>query len=63
MQNSVFECVMDYSKYRELKTLLENLINKNEDSIRFYFLGDKYQAKIEHIGTNEVISVDKPLIF
>jgi CRISPR-associated protein Cas2 len=50
VQNSVFECVMDATKAREVKAILEKLINKDKDSLRFYNLGNNYKKKIEHIG-------------
>lgn len=50
VQNSVFECVMDAAKAREVKAILEKLIDKNKDSLRFYNLGNNYKNKIEHIG-------------
>ena len=63
VQNSVFECVMDPAKCREVKAILEGLIDKDKDSLRFYFLGDKYKTKVEHIGSKNTINVDEPLIF
>lgn len=63
VQNSVFECVMDSAKCREVKAILESLIDKDNDSLRFYYLGDKYKTKVEHIGTKETINVEEPLIF
>ena len=41
VQNSVFECQMDAAKYRQVKAILEDLIDKEKDSLRFYNLGDK----------------------
>ncbi len=46
VQNSVFECVMDSAKCREVKAILEGLIDKDRDSLRFYYLGDKYKTKV-----------------
>lgn len=63
VQNSVFECVMDPAKCREVKAILEGLIDKSKDSLRFYYLGDKYKTKVEHIGSKNTINVDEPLIF
>lgn len=63
VQNSVFECVMDPAKCREVKAILEGLIDKDKDSLRFYYLGDKYKAKVEHIGSKTTINVEEPLIF
>lgn len=63
VQNSVFECVMDAAKCREVKQELSDIIDKDKDSLRFYYLGDKYNTKIEHIGAKETIKVEEPLIF
>ena len=35
VQNSVFECVMDAAKCREVKEKLLKIIDRDEDSIRF----------------------------
>ena len=50
VQNSVFECQLDTTKYRQVKAILEGIIDKEADSLRFYNLGDKYKNKVEHIG-------------
>lgn len=63
VQNSVFECVIDPAKFLEVKQKLSEIIDKSKDSLRFYYLGDKFKTKIEHIGTKETISVCEPLIF
>lgn len=63
VQNSVFECVMDAAKCREVKQILEDIIDKEKDSLRFYYLGDKYKTKIEHIGAKNTRRPDEPLIF
>lgn len=62
VQNSVFECVVDATQFRLLKHDLEDLINHEEDSLRFYNLGDKYKTKVEHIGIKESYDVEAPLI-
>lgn len=63
VQNSVFECQVDAVKYREIKAILEALIDKEKDSLRFYNLGEKYKTKVEHIGVNPGYDVTVPLIF
>lgn len=63
VQNSVFECVVDPAKCLEIKQKLSDIIDKSKDSLRFYYLGDNYKTKIEHIGAKETIKVDEPLIF
>ncbi|MCI8598476.1 MAG: CRISPR-associated endonuclease Cas2 [Lachnospiraceae bacterium] len=63
VQNSVFECNMDAAKCRQVKAILEDLIDKNVDSLRFYYLGDHYKNKVEHIGAKAGFDVTKPLMF
>lgn len=63
VQNSVFECNIDAAQYAQLKNELTNLISVNEDSLRFYKLGNNYKSKVEHIGAKEVFDVSDPLIF
>ena len=62
VQNSVFECNMDAAKCRQVKAILEDIIDKNRDSLRFYYLGDKYKNKVEHIGVRPGFDVTDPLI-
>ncbi len=50
VQNSVFECILDASQTLLLKDKLLSLINEKEDSLRFYYLGNHYQTKVEHFG-------------
>ena len=50
VQNSVFECLVDPSMWIELRSSLLKTINKEEDSLRFYFLGDNWKRRIEHVG-------------
>lgn len=63
VQNSVFECHMDAAKCREVKAILESLIDKSKDSLRFYYLGNHYKNKVEHIGVKPGFDVTETLIF
>lgn len=63
VQNSVFECVLDNAQCVKLKAILKDIIDEETDSLRFYFLGNKYKAKVEHIGVSRGIQVEEPLIF
>lgn len=62
VQNSVFECMLDQAQSVMLKQILSDIIDENVDSLRFYYLGNKYQTKVEHIGVERGIAVDQPLI-
>ncbi|KUO58628.1 MAG: CRISPR-associated protein Cas2 [Gracilibacter sp. BRH_c7a] len=62
VQNSVFECVMDAAKCREVQHKLEKIIDKEKDSLRFYNLGNNYKSKIVHIGAKESFDVEDTII-
>ena len=42
---------------------LEKIIDKETDSLRFYYLGNNYKSKVEHIGIKPSHDVNEPLIF
>jgi len=50
VQNSVFECVVDPVQFTELKLKLNDIIDREVDSIRYYFLGKNWKRRVEHIG-------------
>ena len=62
VQNSVFECILDQSQIVMLKSILQNLIDEETDSIRFYYLGNTYKTKVEHMGVDRGIAADGMLI-
>ena len=62
VQNSVFECILDNAQCVTLKAILADIIDESVDSLRFYYLGNKYQAKVEHMGVDRGIAVDDTLI-
>lgn len=63
VQNSLFECYIDYSKCIELRNKLEKIIDTECDSIRLYFIGNNYDNKIFCLGKDNLINIDKPIIF
>lgn len=63
VQNSVFECVLDPVQCLLLKSNLSDIIDKEVDSVRFYYLGNQQKAKVEHLGVQKGINVAAPLIF
>ena len=62
VQNSVFEVVLDSAQLVVLKSQLEKLIDHENDSVRFYKLGNSYQHKIETMGKTPLIQAGGPLI-
>lgn len=53
VQNSVFEADLDYSSFLKLKSSLLELIDDKVDSLRFYYLGNNWERKVEHVGAKE----------
>ncbi|WP_251496435.1 CRISPR-associated endonuclease Cas2 [Otoolea muris] len=62
VQNSVFECEMDAAKCREVKAVLEEIIDTEKDSLRFYYLGNNYKNKVEHIEVRESLDMKGVLL-
>ena len=50
--NAAFECILDAAQCRQLQHKLCSLMDKEKDSLRFYYLGNRYEAKVEHFGIN-----------
>lgn len=53
VQNSVFECLLDAAQARVLKHKLCGIMDEEKDSLRFYYLGNNYETKIEHAGAKK----------
>ena len=62
VQNSVFECVVDPEQWTRLKLRLLDEYGPSEDSLRFYFLGSKWKARVEHFGAKPSVDLEGPLI-
>ena len=50
VQNSVFECLLDAAQCKQLQHKLLEIMDEQQDSLRFYYLGNRYQTRIEHFG-------------
>ena len=62
VQNSVFECILDAAQCAVLKDSLEEIIDLEKDSLRFYYLGNNYKTKVEHLGVDRGVSPDSVLM-
>lgn len=62
VQNSVFECAVDPNEWLVLKTRLLDIVDKEEDSLRFYYLGSNWKRRIEHVGSDVPYDPEGPLI-
>lgn len=62
VQNSVFECLLDAAQCRLLQAKLCQIIDPKQDSLRFYYLGDRYKSRVEHFGANPAYDPEDFLI-
>jgi len=58
----MFECVIDPAQWVQLKHTLEEIIDVETDSLRYYYLGANWRSKVEHVGAKPSIDMDDPLI-
>lgn len=62
VQFSVFEIEVDGAQWAFLKQELCGLIDPETDSLRFYYLGNEWQRKVEHVGAKPVLNLNGPLV-
>ena len=62
VQNSVFEADLDYSAFLKLKSRLIDIIDEEKDSLRFYYLGNNWERKVEHIGSKKTYNPEGVII-
>ena len=62
VQNSVFECVLEPVHIVKLKARLEKIIDPEVDSLRYYYLGNTWKNRVEHVGAKPVIDLEGTII-
>lgn len=62
VQNSVFECLLDPAQLKQLQDKLLKIIDPEVDSLRFYYLGDNWKSRVEHIGAKPSLDLEGTLI-
>ncbi len=62
VQNSVFECELDYAAFLQLKCQLNELIDSSVDSLRFYPMGKNGRQHVVHVGAKMALDVTAPLV-
>lgn len=62
VQNSVFECSIDNAQFVALRSRLEKLIDPNKDSLRYYYLGNNWHHRIEHVGAKAAYDPEGTLV-
>lgn len=62
VQNSVFECAVDATQWTTLRHRLLDIFKEEEDSLRFYFLGNEWRNRVEHHGAKKILDLQEPLL-
>ncbi|NMA66103.1 MAG: CRISPR-associated endonuclease Cas2 [Clostridiaceae bacterium] len=62
VQNSVFECVIDSTTFVRVRHELEEIIDPEKDSLRYYHLGKNWRRKVTHIGAKETYDPEGTLL-
>jgi len=62
VQNSVFECLIDAAQLKQLQAKLLKIIDPEVDSLRFYYLGDNWKNRVEHIGAKPSLDLEGTLL-
>jgi len=62
VQNSVFECLLDPAQFASLKNKLEEIIDEEKDSLRYYYLGSNWKKRVEHVGSKFVFDPEGTMI-
>jgi len=62
VQKSVFECDLDDGRYLKLKKKIEEIIDWEDDSVRYYLPCSRCQANIEVSGWGVVREEDEVII-
>ena len=63
VQNSVFEVRVDAAPLVVLKQELGKAIDMEQDSVRFYQLGNSYENRNESMGRKPLVEAGSALIF
>jgi CRISPR-associated protein Cas2 len=62
VQYSVFEVEVDRAQWTLLKNDLIKAMDEEEDSLRFYYLGNNWKRRVEHIGAKKVMDLNGLLL-
>ena len=62
VQNSVFECLIDPAQLKVLQDKLLKIIDPEVDSLRYYYLGDNWKHRVEHVGAKPSIDISGTII-
>ncbi len=56
------KCLVDAAQWVAFRASLVVTIHQEEDSLRFYFLGNEWKRRVEHVGAKPSYDPQGPLI-
>lgn len=62
VQFSVFEMELSKAQWIALRARLLEILDEQQDSVRFYVLDADVRAAVEHHGTKRPVDLDGPLV-
>ena len=62
VQNSVFECYVDWAQWTALKAKLETICDPDLDSLRYYRLGKNWRDRVEHVGAKPTFDPEGTIV-
>ena len=62
VQDSVFECLLDAAQFRQFRSGLLDIIDRGQDSLRFYNLGNSYESRIMRDGNCPPDHYEDPIV-
>lgn len=62
VQNSVFECLLEPAMLKNLQSRLGEIIDLEKDSLRYYYLGNDWRNRVEHVGAKASLDLEGTLI-
>jgi CRISPR-associated protein Cas2 len=62
VQYSVFEIEVDMAQWTKLKNGLITIMDASVDSLRFYYLGNNWERRVEHVGAKAVLDLNGLLL-
>ena len=62
VQKSVFECTVNDVTFHRMKSRLLDIIDEEQDSIRFYKLPEGRDKRVEEYGQGNVVDFTGPLL-
>lgn len=62
VQYSVFEIEVDMAQWTKLKSELIGEIDDTVDSLRFYYLGNNWERRVEHVGAKPALDLNGLLL-